>query len=349
MKYRKWMASTLALALAGTLLTAAGCSAPGQEGTSTASTAGMPAEKTVLICSTWIGYAPLHLAAEKGFFEEEGLDVDIRLIENGGDTKAAIIANQGQVLAQTLDTEVLAKSSGADIKEVLPLCDSNGGDGVVAKKEYHSLADLKGKTIAMDTTGTPSLFWFNMMLEEQNLSMEDFDIKNMPAGDAGAAFVAGKVDAAVTWEPWLSKANETGFGQTLYSSKDYPGVIVDTLAVRNDYAEQYPKAVQALIRAWFRAVEYAKENPDDANPIMAKSQGMSTEDFEEQLQNVRYYDEAYAEEYLCGGKMTEMAQKASDLWTEVNLMEEPVDAKTLVDASYLTAVLEESASSTSEA
>ena len=121
------------------------------------------------------------------------------------------------------------------------------------------------------------------------------------------------------------------------------------LAVRSDYAEQYPKAVQALIRAWFRAVEYAKENPDDANPIMAKSQGMSTEDFEEQLQNVRYYDEAYAEEYLCGGKMTEMAQKASDLWTEVNLMEEPVDAKTLVDASYLTAVLEESASSTSEA
>ena len=47
--------------------------------------------------------------------------------------------------------------------------------------------------------------------------------------------------------------------------------------------------------------------------------------------------------------MTEMAQKASDLWTEVNLMEEPVDAKTLVDASYLTAVLEGSASSTSEA
>ena len=124
----------------------------------------------------------------------------------------------------------------------------------------------------------------------------------------------------------------------LYSSKDYPGVITDALAVRSDYAEQYPEAVKALIRGWFDAVAYAAENPDDANPIMAESMGMSTEDFEAQLQNIRYYDEDYANEYLCGGKMQENVQKASDLWVKMGLMDEGIDAGTLVDASYLEAI-----------
>ena len=348
MKCKKTLAALLALAMAGTAC-AAGCSlntgttASTTTGSAAASTAGtentaMP-DKTVILTSTWIGYAPIHLAEEKGFFKDEGLNnVEVRVIESSGDRNAAIKANQGQVLTQTQDTVVMTEASGVDLKEVLPLCDSNGGDGLVAKKQYNSLQDLKGKTIALDTTGGASLFWFNTMLEQQGMTMDDFDVKNMTAGDAGSAFVGGKVDAAVTWEPWLSKANATDFGKTLYSSKDYPGVITDSLAVRTDYAEKYPKAVQALIKAWFHAIEYAKTNPDDADPIMAKSMGMTTKDFEAQLANIKYYDEDYANEYLCSGKMTETVQKASDLWVKMKLMDKGVDAKTLVDASYLEAV-----------
>lgn len=338
MTFKKWTAVALSAVLAATALTAAGCGNKGGEGAAASGAQGVPAEKTVLSCTTWIGYAPLHLALEKGFFKDEGLDVEIRVIESAGDIKAAIKAGKIQVMAQTLDTEVMTAASGVDIKEVLPLCDSNGGDGLVAKKQYNSLKDLKGKTIAMDTTGGASLFWFNTMLDEAGMTMEDFDMKNMTAGDAGSAFVGGKVDAAVTWEPWLTKANGTDFGKTLCSSKDYPGVIVDTLAVRSDYAQKYPKAVQGLIKGWLRAVEYAKENPADAIAIMAKSQGMTQADFEAQLPAIRYYDEAYAKEYLGGGKMTEMAQKASDLWVKMKLMDKGIDAETLVDASYLEAV-----------
>ncbi len=352
MKGRKTLAALLALVMAGTAFAAAGCSTDtGSAASTAASEAGSTAasaaqtentampDKTVILTSTWIGYAPLHLAVEKGFFEQEGLpNVELSVIESSGDRNAAIKANQGQILTQTQDTEVMTMASGIDLKEVLPLCDSNGGDGLVCKNEYNSLEDLKGKTVALDTTGGASLYWFNTILEEAGMTMDDFDVRNMTAGDAGAAFVGGQVDAAVTWEPWLSNARKTDFGKVLYSSKDYPGVITDALAVRSDYAEQYPEAVKALIRGWFDAVAYAAENPDDANPIMAESMGMSTEDFEAQLQNIRYYDEDYANEYLCGGKMQENVQKASDLWVKMGLMDEGIDAGTLVDASYLEAI-----------
>ncbi len=294
--------------------------------------------KVTLGCTTWIGYAPLHLAIEKGFAKEEGVDLQMSVLEDAGNLKNALKSKQIQGMAQTIDTEVMAKSSGLDIKQVLPLCNSNGGDGIVAKKEYNSIEDLKGKTIALDTTGGASLFWFNTMLDEKGLTMKDFDTKNMTAGDAGSAFVGGKVDAAVTWEPWLSKANKTDFGKTMVTSKQYPGVIVDALCFDSEFAKKYPKTVQGIIRAWFRAVEFIKEHPDEAIPILAKSQGMTPEEFKEQMPNIQYFDVPMTKDYLGGGKMAQMAQKASDLWIKMKLMEQPVKGEDIVDPSFFSAV-----------
>ncbi|MDQ0204785.1 ABC transporter substrate-binding protein [Pectinatus haikarae] len=342
MKYSKVKAVIMFMAV-GMSIFFSGCgdtkTAKNNSSEENAAAAGIYNGKVTLGATTWIGYAPLHLALEKGFFKDEGIDMDIRVIESAGDLKMAAKAGQIQGMAQTIDTEVMAKSSGLDINSVLPLCNSNGGDGIVAKKGYNTLADLKGKSIALDTTGGASLFWFNTMLDEQGLSMKDFDIKNMTAGDAGSAFVGGNVEAAVTWEPWLSKANATTFGKTLVSSKQYPGVIVDALAINSDFAKQYPKTIQGIIRAWLRAVQYAKDNPDDAIPIMAKSQNLTPEEFKAQLPNIEYFDKDMTNNYLLNGKMAEVAQKASDLWIKMKLTTNPIKGTDLVSDSYYKAAI----------
>ena len=78
----------------------------------------------------------------------------------------------------------------------------------------------------------------------------------MKAGDAGSAFVAGKVDAAVTWEPWLSKAKETPFGHVLLSSDKTPGIIVDSLAFKPDFLKKRGADVKKIVAAWNEAVEF---------------------------------------------------------------------------------------------
>ena len=319
-------------------LVVAGCG--GKDSASSGeSSGGVYKDKISRGCTSWVGYAPLRVAGEKGFFKDEGLDVEMRVIESAGDIKSALKSGQIKGMAQTIDTEVMANSAGLKLKEVLPLCNSNGGDGIVAKKEYSSLADLKGKTIALDTTGGASLFWFNNLLDAQGMTMQDFDVKNMSAGDAGSAFVGGQVDAAVTWEPWLSNANKTTFGKTLVTSKASPGVIVDALCFDSDFAAKNPKTVQTIIKVWFKAVQYAKDHPDEAYPIMAKSQNMSVDDFKAQLPNIEYFNEDMTKDYLIGGKMAEMAQKASDLWIKMKLMTEPVKGTDIVDASFAKAAL----------
>ena len=63
--------------------------------------------------------------------------------------------------------------------------------------------------------GRGNYFWLNYVLAQNGMNLADLKTIDMKAGDAGSAFVVGKVDVAVTWEPWLSKAKETPFGHVL--------------------------------------------------------------------------------------------------------------------------------------
>jgi NitT/TauT family transport system substrate-binding protein len=299
-------------------------------------TAGAKFEDAVkLSFTTWIGYAPFFIAKEKGLYEKNGAKVEIHVIESAGDIKAAAMAGQVQGVAQTADTATMAAGAGLDFVQVLALDTSNGGDGVVSKKEFNSLADLKGKKVALNTTGGASLFYFNYLIDDLGMTMDDFNIQNMSSGDAGSAFVGGKVDAAVTWEPWLTNAKNTEFGKILASSTDAPGVIIDTLSFNRDFIKKYPGTVQAIVKSWFDALDFIKANPDEAYKIMADSQGLSIDEFKATLPSVTYYDKAMNKDYFESGKFKEICKKASDLWLKMKLIDKGVDADSIIDNSYI--------------
>lgn len=66
--------------------------------------------------------------------------------------------------------------------------------------------------------GSASQFFLSVLLRDAGLSEKHVQAVNMTHGDAGAAFVAGRVDAAVTWEPWLSKGKAAPHGHMLVDS-----------------------------------------------------------------------------------------------------------------------------------
>ena len=91
---------------------------------------------------------------------------------------------------------------------------------------------------------------------EKEVTITRPELEAMSGGDAGAAFVAGKVDAAVTFQPWLSKAEGTDFGHTIINSKSSPGVIVDTFAMKKDYVKAHPEVAKAIVRGWYDALAF---------------------------------------------------------------------------------------------
>ena len=289
--------------------------------------------------SSWIGFAPLFIAQDKGFFKAHGADVEIQSIESKADSKSALAANRIQGVSTSADTQVVNAAAGIDIAQIFALDTSAGGDGIIAKKEYKDIESLKGKKVALDTTGGADFFWFQYLLRDLGMSLDDFDVQSMSAGNAGAAFVAGKVDAAITWQPWLSKAEGTDFGYTMMDSTASPGVIIDTFAMKKDYIAEHPEVAQAIVDGWYDALDYIKSNPDDAIAIMAKHLGEDAEATKGEMGDVIFYDEAQNKAYYGTsenpGDFYKIMDVASDLWLEVGLIDTPVEAASIIDDSFL--------------
>lgn len=95
--------------------------------------------------------------------------------------------------------------------------------------------------------GSVSQVWFNILLKQAGMTEKDVSIVNMTADDAAAAFMAGQIGVAVTWEPHLTLAKEQKVGKVLVSSDQTPGLIVDVIALRCDVIEKQPEDVKALV------------------------------------------------------------------------------------------------------
>jgi NitT/TauT family transport system substrate-binding protein len=279
-----------------------GCSksepAPGMAATQPPASAAAPAPETpkapvVLTVGhdLWIGYSGVFLAEELGYFKEAGLDVKLKPFSNPGDTLPALVSDQLDVGLTTLQNLAVLNGNGDTDVEAIALVDSsNGADAIVAKKSITSLANLKGKTVAL-TLGEVNHFLFLAGMKQAGLDPATVKITSMSADDAGAAFVAGKVDAAVTWEPWVTKATKTG-GHIIFTSAAIPDTIMDSVAVRKSKLKGKEEAYAAFLASIDRGVQYLKTEPEKAAGIIGKYLSAPADDVKGMLTGDKIYGTA---------------------------------------------------------
>lgn len=299
------------------------------------------ADTVTIAHSTWVGYGPLYIARDQGFFKKNGVDVDLVVMEDPKERFPAMMADRIQMIASTVDTALLYMKKPTDFQYVVAIDDSDGGDGIVAKKDITSIDDLKGKKVAVDD-GSVSDFYLNVLLAKAGLKESELQTVNMTAADAGSAFVAGRVDAAVTWEPWLSRGKATDFGHLLTDSSKTPGLITDVLIAKTDWVNAHQKEVAAIVKSWYEAVAFYEQHPDEAIPIMAKGVGGWLKDpkaFKATLSGIKFYDEAANKAFFGTadkpGPLTNTVQQAIDIWGSHGRLQVKPAPTQLIDYSFV--------------
>lgn len=236
----------------------------------------------------WAGFAPVFVAADQGFFASEGIEVDLRAFPGPADSVAPLVAGHLDVALTTPDALIPANENELLVVTVMVLDASHGGDGIVAREEIRELADLRGKRIGV-TEGEVNHLLLMLALEEADLTGADVRLANMNADDAGAAFIAGQLDAAVTWEPWLSTAVGEGAGQILFTSADVPGMLIDVAAVTPQTLEARAADLGAFVRALDLALAYLDSNPDESHAIVSRWLEIPADEIAEMLEGIRLY------------------------------------------------------------
>lgn len=271
---------------------------------------------------TWAGYAPLFIAVDQGYFAEAGYNAEIAIIEDESTYGAAFVSNSIQALGQVLDRDIIQYDAGAPEQYVCTMDCSTGGDGLVATADIQSMDDLAGKTVALDKSAT-SYFFFLQALADSNITEDQINIVEMGNDEAGEAFLAGSVDAAVTWEPALSNCGQREGGHILVSSADYPKAIIDVLTVSTSFLEEHPDAATVLNDCWNKSVAYLNENFDSGCEIMAEGLSLDVEDVKAECAGITFYGEAENAEFndLSTEKNVEdIAKMAADFWIEKGYM-----------------------------
>jgi NitT/TauT family transport system substrate-binding protein len=250
--------------------------------------AGSSEEPIKLALSPWPGWYFWFLVDEKGFFQKHGVNVKLEWFPVYSDSLQALFTGKVDANSQTLSDTLAPASKGIKLKAVLVNDNSNGGDAIVSKPDIASVKDLKGKTVATEL-GTVDHLLLLTALEQNGLKESDVNYVNMTVNDAGPAFISGKTDASVLWEPFQTTAVKEGKGKVLFSSKDTPGLIPDLLVFRESVVKNRPDDVQKIVDAWFDAQNYFKDHPDEAIELLAKKAETSPEDFKLGLGSIKLF------------------------------------------------------------
>jgi NitT/TauT family transport system substrate-binding protein len=251
----------------------------------------LPAAAEVKIgLSDWPGWVAWYVAEQKGFFKKHGADVKLVWFANYTDSISALSAGQVDANSQTWSDTMAPLSKGLALKTILVNDNSAGNDALLVSPKIKSFAELKGKKIALEEFSV-SHFLLTMALAKNKMSLKDVQVVNMSAGDAAAAFMAGRVDAAVVWNPWVNKIQSSGKGKALFTSKDVPGLIPDLLVAQEKSVKAKRKDFVGMIKAWYDTEKFIQANPDEAAKIMAKVVGMEAKEYKIFLPGTKFFDQ----------------------------------------------------------
>lgn len=219
------------------------------------------------------------IADKLGYFKEEGLNVESKLIESGPDIGPMVSGGSAPVSVQTNFMDIILKSNNIDVKIVAPLAQIAGTQAVVgsAKLQLNSAKDLEGKTIGIPN-GADVKIAIDNMGKELGVDVSKIKFVNLAPSDAVAALQNGSIDAMAAWEPFITKAIQGG-GKFLFSGtkSELPDKKGDvnwmsvhtTMQVTDKYLQENSNTIKAILRALEKATKYINENRADAIKILA--------------------------------------------------------------------------------
>lgn len=219
--------------------------------------------------------APALIAEQQGYYKDEGLEVDLKALGDGPVIQQALAA--GELDVAYVGTPPVYQWYARGLKSVI-LAKVNYGQAAVlagSQSGIDSLQQLKGHKLAgvKKGSGMDVLLRGYVLQEHAGLDPEkDLDIIDLPPGNMNAALDRGIVDAAFSWEPFVSQALLRGSARLLLDVNQalpqYPWYVVIGLPKT---LKERPDDVVKLLRAHRRAIDFLNQHPDQANQIIASA------------------------------------------------------------------------------
>jgi len=256
---------------------------------------------------------PQYVAQDRGYFEDEGLDVEIVHFKSTADA-IPVVATGDIEFGMTSNAPILRSiESGVPVKAIGVALYYSADEGhrdiaYVALEEsgIKSVEDLKGKRIAIPYVGGDSHAYIVGILKKQGIDPADVTFVTVPWPYQIDAMVKGEVDAAGLFSTHLAEMELEGINYTIVASAVdlLPRIDVVVVYSSEEFIKENPEVVRKFLRAFYRGQVYLKTQPEGYRAYLADYTGLEPELIEkldlEKFQGVPTdgrFDEAFWQEF----------------------------------------------------
>ena len=223
-----------------------------------------------------IFYAPQYVAIEKGYFEEEG--IDLQLVTGFGADKVmtAVLSGEADIGFMGSESSIYVYSQNPDDSIInFAQLTQRAGNFLVAREpmENFQWSDLKGKDILGGRKGGMPQMVFEYILKKHNLDpAEDMNIdQSIDFGSTAAAFSGGQGDFTVEFEPSASKLEKEGAGYVVASLGVDSGYVPYTAySAKQSFLAENPELIQGFTNALQKGMDYVQNHtPEEIAEVIA--------------------------------------------------------------------------------
>lgn len=244
-----------------------------------------------------IFYAPMYVAIEKGYFEEEGIDLTL-VNGNGADNvMTALIAGEADIGFMGSEASIYVYQEGSQNYAVnFAQLTQRAGNFLVGREadEDFTWEDLKGTTVLGGRAGGMPQMIFEYILKQNGIDpQKDLTIiQNIDFGVTAEAFASGTGDYTVEFEPFATSLEQSGNGCVLASLGVDSGYVPYTcFCALGSYMEKHPDVIQGFTNAIQKGINYvAGHTPEEIAQVIAPQ--FEETDFDALVTIVeRYYEQ----------------------------------------------------------
>lgn len=270
-------------------------------------------------------YAPTSLVLKEQKLLEKALPkTQIKWVFSQGSNRSLEYLNSGSVdFASTAGlAAVLSRANGSPIKTVYVQSQPEWTALVVAKDSpIKSLKDLKGKKIAA-TKGTDPFLFTLQALDTVGLSKGDVQLVHLQHLDGKTALERKQIDAWAGLDPLMASAQVQSGAKLLYRNVGFNSYSV--LSVKENFAKQSPEAIEAVLKAYEQARQWAKANPDKLAELLARETKLPLNVAKLQLSRTNL------DQNIPNTKHIKALQKTGTILTEENLVRKGTNVNQVV-------------------
>ena len=282
-------------------------------------------------------YAPLYVAKEKGFFEEEGLDVELILTPGADKVSAAVLSNDVEIGFAGAESAIYVyEQEESDYLQLFAGLTKRDGQFIVARNNYENftLEDLYGKEILVGrSTGMPALNFLNA-LKNNNIDIDKINVNYaVDFAALSGTFIGGTGDFVNLFEPNATALEKEGYGQVVASVGMMSGEVPYTaFYARKSYIEENQDVIKSFTNAINKAINYTMNNDSTivAEDIIAQFPDTDVSDLALMIDRYKEYDCWLESSFIS----EEIFTNLEDFLIDFELLEQYVPYNDLVNNFY---------------